>query len=190
MSSLTGILQQVEEGTPGSEDVLLQAVYQQLRRLAAVRMRGEQAAHTLQPTALVHEAWIRVLATRQGGAFRDRRSFFAAFSVTMRRVLIDVSRRRNRERHGSGVRPLSLSEDLSRQFSDNRCTSEILLVHEALERLEAVDSEAAELVNLHYFAGLPLTEAAEVLGLSRASVYRVWQFARVWLKAEIARLSN
>ncbi|MFN9220287.1 MAG: ECF-type sigma factor, partial [Planctomyces sp.] len=190
MSSLTGILQQVEICAPGAEDVLLQAVYQQLRRLAAARMRCESPANTLQPTALVHEAWMRVLATRQGGAFRDRRSFFAAFSVTMRRVLIDVARRRNRECHGGGVRPLSLSDQQTFQVSRNGATSEMLLVHEALERLDAVDSEAAELVSLHYFAGLPLTEVAEVLGISRATSYRVWQFARVWLRAEIERLSN
>ncbi|MFN5432925.1 MAG: sigma-70 family RNA polymerase sigma factor, partial [Planctomyces sp.] len=122
--------------------------------------------------------------------FRDRRSFFAAFSVTMRRVLIDVARRRNRECHGGGVRPLSLSDQQTFQVSRNGATSEMLLVHEALERLDAVDSEAAELVSLHYFAGLPLTEVAEVLGISRATSYRTWQFARVWLRAEIERLSN
>ena len=190
MSSLTNILHQVEVCAPGAEDVLLQEVYQQLRMLAAARMRCESPANTLQPTALVHEAWMRVLATRQGGAFRDRRSFFAAFSVTMRRVLIDVARRRNRECHGGGVRPLSLSDQQTFQVSRNGATSEMLLVHVALERLDAVDSEAAELVSLHYFAGLPLTEVAEVLGISRATSYRVWQFARVWLRAEIERLSN
>ncbi|MFN9041813.1 MAG: ECF-type sigma factor, partial [Planctomyces sp.] len=105
-------------------------------------------------------------------------------------VLIDVARRRNRECHGGGVRPLSLSDQQTFQVSRHGATSEMLLVHEALERLDAVDSEAAELVSLHYFAGLPLTEVAEVLGISRATSYRVWQFARVWLRAEIERLSN
>lgn len=193
MASLTELLHRVESGDSHAEALLLQVAYDELRRLASTRMRGEQAGQTLQPTALVHEAWMRVLATRHGGAFRDRRAFFAAFAGTMRRILIDVARRKAAERHGGGARPQSLTDDPPASASLRAAAppsqvTEVLLVHEALERLEIEEPLAAELVNLHYFTGLSLAEAADVLQMSRATAYRQWNFARKWLKAEVENL--
>ncbi len=194
MASLTELLHKVESGDSAAEEMLLQVAYDELRRIATLRMCGEQAGQTLQPTALVHEAWMRVLATRHGGAFTDRRRFYAAFAGTMRRILIDVARRKAAERHGAGNRPQSLTSDppahaVLRGTAQSNPTTEVLLVHEALERFEIVDPLTAELVNLHYFSGLSLTEAAEMLRIPRATAYRCWQFARSWLKTEIEKLS-
>jgi RNA polymerase sigma factor (TIGR02999 family) len=194
MPALTELLNKVESGDSEAEALLLRLVYDELRRIAAARMQGEQSGQTLQPTALVHEAWMRVLATRHGGAFRDRRAFFAAFTGTMRRVLIDVARRKAAERHGGRINQQSLAFDppesaALRGAALTDRTGEVLLVHSALERLEGRDPVAAELVNLHYFSGLSLPEVAEVLQMSRASVYRCWRFARTWLKAEIAKIA-
>lgn len=193
MPALTVLLHKVESGDSNAEDLLLQVAYDELRRIAAQRMRGEQSGQTLQPTALVHEAWVRVLATRHGGAFRDRRAFFAAFAGTMRRVLIDIARRKAAERHGGGLVRESLTDDppehaALRHATASDPTAEVLLVHEALERFEARDPLAAELVKLHYFSGLSLPEVSELLQMSRASACRCWRFARAWLKLEIERI--
>ncbi len=193
MPALTELLHKVESGDTLAEELLLRLAYDELRRIAALRMRGEPSGQTLQPTALVHEAWIRVVATRHGGAFRDRRAFFAAFAGTMRRVLIDISRRKAAERHGGGIVHQSLSDDppehaALRHNAASDPTAEVLLVHEALERLEARDPLAAELVKLHYFSGLSLAEVSELLQMSRASAFRCWRFARAWLKLEVERI--
>ena len=195
MASLTELLHRVESGDSVAEELLLQVAYDELRRLATMRMHREQPGQTLQPTALVHEAWMRVLSTRQGGAFRDRRAFFAAFAGTMRRILIDVARRKAAERHGGGVRPQSLTADppahaALRGTAKPSPVDEVLLVHEALELLEAEDPLAAELVKLHYFTGLSIEEAGDVLQIPRATAYRLWKCARVWLQAKVRNLSE
>jgi len=184
MTSLTQLLYQVECGDTGSEDLLLDVVYEELRRIAVNRMQGEHPGQTLQPTALVHEAWMRILATRHGGAFRDRRAFYAAFATTMRRILIDVARRQAACCNGGDVCVHPLSGDPPAASGP---VLEVLLVHEALDHLEQVDPLAAELVKLHYFTGLSLPEVAGVLQLSRVKAYRVWGFARAWLKSQIEK---
>ena len=182
MSSLTGILQQVEICAPGAEDVLLQAVYQQLRRLAAARMRCESPANTLQPTALVHEAWIRLGGDGPGRHWDSREHFFAAAAEAMRRILIDRARRRGRIRHGAGLDRVDIEViDLPIAQDGDKC----LRVHEALDRLAVVDRRKAEVVKMRVFVGMEVGEIADVLGLSEKSVQRDWVFAKAWLSREL-----
>lgn len=167
------------DSTPVSPDALLPLVYEQLRQLAAVRMAHERPGHTLNPTALVHEAYVKIVGN---GNFANRAHFFAAAAEAMRRILIDRARARGRQKREGGrsklpadVLDLAASED----------SGQILAVDEAIRRLEAVLPEAARVVRLRFFAGLSVAETAETLGISERSVAREWTYARAWLLREL-----
>ncbi len=180
MNPITLLLQSCQQGDVSAPNQLLTEVYAELRRLAAAKMSRELPGQTLQATALVHEAWLRL-----GDAnFQNRAHFFAAAAEAMRRILIDRARKRKAVRHGSGQVHVELDEELqiaAPALQDD----EILAVHEALDKLAAEDARKAELVKLHYFVGLTFAEAAEVLGISEPTAKRDWAYARAWLHREI-----
>ena len=180
---MTRILEDLRNESPGARDALLRAVYVELKQIAAKRLRGERSDHTLQPTALVHEAYLSLLGER-GGDFRDRSHFFAAAAKVMRQILVDRARSHKALKRGGGRVRVTWKEGAA---ADWRPTSEeIVAVHDALERLEAVDPVRAQVVELRFFAGLTVAEAASVLGLSERSVYAKWEYARTWLFRELA----
>ena len=182
----TRILQRMTNGDPVAADELLPVVYDELRRLAAAKMAREAPGQTLQPTALVHEVWLR-LGGEEQPAWANRAHFFAAAAEGMRRILIDHARRKHALRRGGDVTKISASEtgfDVAASEDD----PDLLLVSEALDRLTTHDARKAELVKLRYFAGLTLEEAAEVLGTSLRTAKRDWAYARAWLFNEVARL--
>lgn len=172
----------VRQDGPREAEDLLPLVYEDLRRLAVAKMAQENAGQTLQPTALVHEAWLRISAENHQWA--NRRQFFAAAAEAMRRILIERARQRQRVRHGGGLHKTTLDElDLAVTTNEDL----LLLVHEALDRLAVEDAVGAELIKLRFFAGLSNVEAAEVLGLSERTAKRTWAYARAWLYEEIRR---
>lgn len=162
-------------------DSLLASVYNELRRLAAYHLKGEQRGHSLQATALVHEAYMR-LAGQNGGEWQNRTQFIAVASEMMRRVLVDHARARLSEKRGSGTPSVSLSEAM--ELTDGRDV-EVLDLDRALGRLAEVDPRKAKLVELRYFGGLTIEEAAEVLGASTATMEREWRFSRAFLRREL-----
>ena len=181
MSDVTCILGRVQQGDPKAAEELLPLVYEELRKLAAHKMANEAAGQTLQPTALVHEAWLRLVGAESQG-WNSRGHFFAAAAEAMRRILIDSVRRRQARRHGGGLQRMDLEAvELAAPQSDER----VLAVHEALNRFEDVDRAAAELVKLRCFVGLSMPEAAEALDLPLRSVERLWAYARAWLRREM-----
>lgn len=186
MSDLTLILRQAESGDAAAAQSILPLVYDELRKLAAAKMAREAAGQTLQPTALVHEAWLRLGGEAQPN-WQNRAHFFAAAAEAMRRILIENARRRHAVRHGGGLEKLSADAtgfDLAAPDADE----ELLFVHEALDAFAAEDPRKAELVKQCYFVGLTLEEAAEVVGLPLRTAERHWAYARGWLAAEIGRL--
>jgi RNA polymerase sigma factor (TIGR02999 family) len=175
------------QDTPESAGELVPLVYEELRRLAAHKLANEQAGQTLQATALVHEAWLR-LAAETKREWKGRTHFFASAAEAMRRILIDNARRKLALRHGGGLQRVN-HEDWTQQISvPNADDEEILRVHEAVDALAAVSPRKAELVKFCYFIGLSLKEAAEVLGISERTAKRDWAYARAWLFREIGRL--
>ena len=178
MSDLTHILDRVQQGDALAAEQLLPLVYDELRRLAAHRMANELPGQTLQPTALVHEAWLRLGGDRQA-AWQSRAHFFGAAAEAMRRILIDRARKRQVRQASGLAAPVELEES---RIEIRVPTAELLAVHEALDGLATVDAAAAELVKLRYFVGLEMTEAAEVLGLSLRATERLWTFSRAWLR--------
>jgi RNA polymerase sigma factor (TIGR02999 family) len=183
MSDVTLLLQKIEQGDPAAADQLLPLVYQELRRLAAAKMSHESAQHTLQPTALVHEAWLR-LGGDQQPAWQNRAHFFGAAAEAMRRILIDRARRRKALRHG-GDQVRASSEELENVADLNRSDDQLLAVHEALDRLATEDPKKAELVKLRYFAGLTLEDAASALQIPLGTAKRWWTYSRAWLYREL-----
>jgi RNA polymerase sigma factor (TIGR02999 family) len=187
-SDVTLVLQRTERGEPGAAEELLRLVYGELRRLAAARMAHERAGHTLQPTALVHEAWLRLGADHQP-AWQNRRHFFGAAAEAMRRIMIDHARRRRAQRHGGGLERVSLDTpgvELASAESDEQ----LLLLDEALEGLAQQEPRKAELLKQWCFVGLTLPEAARVLGISERTASRDLVYARSWLFCEMKRLQN
>lgn len=181
MSDVTRLIQRAQSGDPTAADQLLPLVYQELRNLASSKMAREPAGQTLQPTALVHEAWLRVVGSDKPH-FDGRAHFFAAAAEAMRRILIDNARRKRALRHGGGQDRVNVDQiELAATAKDD----ELLAVHEALEKLTAEDRRMAELVKLKFFVGLTNCEAAEILGVSEPAVERWWAFARAWLYREI-----
>jgi len=181
MSDLTRILTAMEQGHTEASHALLPLVYHELRRMAAGKMADEPAGHTLQPTALVHEAWIS-LVDSQHRSWQNRAHFFGAAAEAMRRILIDRARRKQAERRGAGARHVDLhSLDIAGPTSDDQ----LLAVNEALDRFAAQEPQKAELVKLRYFVGLTIDDAAEVLGISKATAKRWWVYARAWLFEEV-----
>ncbi len=172
---------------PRTPNELLAVVYEELRRLAAAKLAREAKGQTLQATALVHEAWLRLGADTQP-AWANRAHFFAAAAECMRRILIDRARRKRAVRHGGDLVRVNADEtgfDLIATAVDDE---EMLLVNEALDRLAAIDPRKAELVKQKYFIGLSLEEAADLLGISHSTAHRDWAYARSWLFAELKRL--
>jgi RNA polymerase sigma factor (TIGR02999 family) len=183
---VTKILDSIERGNPKAAEELLPLVYDELRRVAANQIAHEPPGQTLQPTALVHEAWLKLAgSTRQG--WQNRRHFFAAAAEAMRRILIDRARSRNRTRRGRGLKRVDLSEvDIAATASDQQ----LLAVDEALGRLAREAPDCARLVQLRYFVGLRIPEAAEVLGISESTAKRHWNYARLWLFRELKRMAE
>jgi len=175
------ILDRVHQGDPTAAEELLPLVYEELRGLAVRRMAREPPGLTLQPTALVHEAWLR-LAGENKEHWLGRAQFFAAAAEAMRRILIERARRRRAAKRGGNAEQLQLEES---RLADPGPTEEMLSVHEALDRLAAEDPQAASLVKLRYFVGLDMAESAEALGLPIRTAERLWTFARAWLRGAI-----
>src|SRR5262245_7243051 len=178
MSDVTRILSAIEQGDPRAAGELLPLVYDELRKLAAARMAAEQPGHTLQPTALVHEAYARLVGQAEDQRWDSHRHFFAAAAEAMRRILIDRARDKHRLKRGGGWRRLRLDR---LDLSVAEPPEDLLALDEALERLAREDPPCAELVKLRFFAGLTLEEAAAALGLARRTADRSWAFARSWL---------
>ena len=179
MSEVTQILAAIQQGDPKAADELLPLVYQELRKLAAQKMARERPGHTLQATALVHEAWLRL----GDGVFANRAQFFGAASEAMRRILIERARRKHREKRGGGAEHVAVAELEIAAPPGNE--EESLAVDEALDRLAAHDARKAEVVKLRYFVGFSFEETAAVLGISVPTAKRDWAYARAWLHQEI-----
>jgi RNA polymerase sigma factor (TIGR02999 family) len=182
MSELTVILRRVQEGEAKAAEELLPLVYQELRGLAARKMANERAGQTLQPTALVHEAWLR-LAGDEGAQFANRAHFFAAAAEAMRRILIERARRRLAAKRGGGAEPLDVDEvEIPSPAADD---DQLLAVNEALEKFAALDPRKAELVKLRYFVGMTFEEAAAALNIAVPTAKQWWAYARAWLTVEL-----
>ena len=181
MSDATVMMAAIDAGDPKAADGLLVLVYDELRRLAASKLAHEAPGQTLQPTALVHEAWLRLVGDRNA-AFKDREHFFRASAEAMRRILIDRARRKHTQRHGGEYQRVDLEGfDLAAPAADHQ----LLAVNEALDELALEHPVQAELVKLRYFAGLTNEEISEVLGISVSTVKNYWTFSRAWLLNEI-----
>ena len=181
MSEVTRILTAIEQGDAKSSEELLPVVYNELRRMAAHKMANEPAGHTLQPTALVHEAWLQ-LVSPTAQSWQNRAHFFGAAAEAMRRLLIARARRKGRQRRGSGAAHLDVDEvEIASPAPDDQ----LLALNDALDRFAALEPQQAELVKLRYFVGMKIPEAAEVLGISEATAKRWWAYARAWLFNEI-----
>ena len=183
MSDVTLILEAVRRGDKHPSEELLPLVYDELRRLAAMRMARESAGHTLQPTALVHEAWVRMVEDGSR-TWENRAHFFGAASEAMRRILIERARRKSRIRHGGGQQRVDIEDmDLAAALPDDK----ILLLDEALERLKAEDPETARVVVIKFFGGLTNEEIVKITGTSDRTVRRQWNYAKTWLFNCISR---
>jgi RNA polymerase sigma factor (TIGR02999 family) len=181
MSDVTRVLAAIDRGDPHAAAELLPLVYDELRKLAAARLAAEPAGQTLQPTALVHEAYLRLVG---GGdrAWDGCGHFFAAAAIAMRRIVVETARRKNRLKHGGGRDRLDVElADLPTRLPPD----DLIALDDALARLEQLDPAKAKLVTLRYFAGLTLEQAAEVLGISRGTAHRHWTFARAWLHRQM-----
>ncbi len=183
---ITVILERIQRGEPKAADELLPLVYDELRRLAAAKMARETLDQTLQPTALVHEVWLRLGGDKQAG-WANRAHFFAAAAESMRRILIDNARRKRAVRHGGDLAKVS-ADATGFDLAGEATGEDIILINEALGAFAAHDPRKAELVKLKYFVGLTLEEAAEVLGTSARTAKRDWAYARAWLFNEVNRL--
>jgi RNA polymerase sigma factor (TIGR02999 family) len=182
MNEVTRILSAVEQGDPQAAAQLLPLVYDELRQLAAQKLAQEKPGQTLQATALVHEAFLRLVDADPARPWNSRAHFFAAAAEAMRRILIDQARRKRRPKHGGGRHRVSLDEALCLgQAPDD----DLLALDEALANLARAEPAKAELVKLHYFAGLSLEEAGRVLGISPRTAKRHWAYARAWLYAAV-----
>lgn len=182
MSDVTRILHAIDQGDPHASEQLLPLVYDELRQLAAHKLSAEKAGQTLQATALVHEAYLRLVDGEHSPRWNGRGHFFAAAANAMQRILVDNARRKQAEKHGGGRRRIDLSE-VERILEAP--PEAVLGLGEALECLKQHDALAGQLVGLLYFTGLSVEQAAEALGMSRATAYRLWTFARAWLACRL-----
>ena len=186
MSEVTQILERAEQGDPKAAEELLPLVYEELRKLAAAKMAHEAPGQTLQATALVHEAWLR-LAGGSERPWNNRGHFFGAAAEAMRRILVERARKKARVRHGGGLEKMDW-EHVTIATED--CDDTVLAIHEALEKLTTESPQKAEIVKLRYFTGLEHQEIAQALGISEPTVRRHWAYARAWLYAELKQKSD
>jgi RNA polymerase sigma factor (TIGR02999 family) len=183
-SDITALLMAWSDGRSEALDALMPKVYADLRRVAAGYMRREAAGHPLQPTALVHEAYVR-LVDQKHVQWRNRAHFFGVAANLMRRILVDHARRRRADKRGGDWERVTLVGDEA--IAESRKEIDVLALHEALERLAAFDPQQARIVELRYFGGLTIDETAEVLGISAATIVREWTIAKAWLRADMSR---
>ncbi|MBS0266970.1 MAG: sigma-70 family RNA polymerase sigma factor [Planctomycetes bacterium] len=184
VEDVTRILNAVQQGDPQAAQELLPLVYNELRRLAARKMTREQAGQTLQPTALVHEAYLRLVGPELQRGWDHRGHFFAAAAEAMRRILIENARRKQSDKRGGGLARVELDDAPAVELVDD---DSLLALDGALEKLDQVDPEAAQLVKLRYFTGMSVEEVAAALGISERTAKRNWAYARAWLKRELER---
>lgn len=184
MSAVTGILQAIERGDPAAAEQLLPLVYGELRKLAAQKMTEEQPGQTLQATALVHEAYLRLVNADDPQLWNSRGHFFAAAAEAMRRILVEKARRRKTLRRGGHMQRIGIDFEVPAEQVRN---DEVLALDAALDRLAQMDATKAELVKLRYFAGMTIPEAAAALNISLTTANRYWAYARVWLHDAIRR---
>ena len=182
MSDVTRILSQIESGDPSAAEQLLPLVYEELRKLAAAKMAQENPGQTLQATALVHEAYLRLVDVEKARHWNSRGHFFGAAAEAMRRILVENARRRKRQKRGGELHRMPLD---AVGWVSHSTPDDLLAVHEALSRLAAEDAATADLVKLRYFADFSIDEAADAIGMSRATAYRNWTYAKAWLRWEL-----
>jgi RNA polymerase sigma factor (TIGR02999 family) len=178
MTEVTRILSAIDQGDPQAARQLLPLVYDELRRLAAQKLAHEKPGQTLQATALVHEAYLRLVASEEARHWNSRGHFFAAAAEAMRRILVENARNKKRLKRGGDQRRIELDDP---RLNYTEPVDELLEVDEALEQLAQEDPQAAQLVKLRYFAGLSIADAAEIVGFSRSTAYEHWAYARAWL---------
>jgi RNA polymerase sigma factor (TIGR02999 family) len=183
MNEVTRILSAIEQGDPQAASQLLPLVYDELRQLASHRLAQQTPGQTLQPTALVHEAYLRLVGDPQGHDWDSRGHFFAAAAEAMRRILVENARRKGRRKRGGGLVRHDLLD--AEQVAEPEVREDLLALDAALTKLASLDPQATQLVQLRYFAGLAIPEAARVLGVSPRTADRLWAFARVWLLREV-----
>jgi RNA polymerase sigma factor (TIGR02999 family) len=184
VSHVTQILNAIDAGDPKAGDQLLPLVYEELRRLAAAKMAHIAPGQTLQPTALVHEAWLRLVGQQQQQVWNNRGHFFASAAEAMRRILVERARRRSAEKHGGGLRRVDLDQvDVAEEANSDL----LIVLDEALTALADRDPTAAQLIKLRFFAGLPNAQAAELLDVPERTAKRAWAYARAWLYQEIKK---
>jgi RNA polymerase sigma factor (TIGR02999 family) len=184
MSNVTRLLSAIDRGDPRAANELLPLVYEELRKLAAARLAAESPGHTLDATALVHEAYLRLVGPADDQHWDNRGHFFAAAAEAMRRILVESARRKRARKHGGGRHRVDLP-DLPAELDD--AGEKLLALDEALARFAAEDPTAARVVELRHFAGLSVEEAGDALGISRATAYRHWTYARAWLRDALSR---
>jgi RNA polymerase sigma factor (TIGR02999 family) len=184
VTEITHILSAIEHGDPHAAEQLLPLVYDELRQLAARKLAQEKPGQTLDATALVHEAYLRLVDVDQAQQWNSRGHFFAAAAEAMRRILVEAARRKGRIRHGGGLRR---ADWLDAEVADSSDDEQVLLLDEALTRLAAARPQAAAVVKLRFFSGLTVEEAAPLLGLSPRTARRLWVFARAWLRRDMER---
>lgn len=182
MTDVTLILNAIEQGDPSAAEQLLPLVYNELRKLAAAKLANEKPGQTLQATALVHEAYLRLVDVEKAQQWDSRGHFFGAAAEAMRRILVDVARRRQSLRRGGGARQEAIE---SVEASTVPPSVELLALDAALHKLKQTDAQKSQLVELRYFGGLTIPEAAQVLGISVTTANRYWAYARAWLHEEI-----
>lgn len=184
MSDVTQILQQIESGDPSAADQLLPLVYEELRKLAKARLASEKPGQTLQATALVHEAYLRLVGdNRDPPEWENRRHFFAAAAESMRRILVENARRKRRLKHGGKFKRLKFNDEPT---SDPDFREDLLALDDALSKLAKTNPQAAELVQLRYFTGMTMKEVSVTLELSERTAARLWTYARAWLLREMS----
>ena len=187
MNDVTQILQQIERGDAGAAEQLLPKVYQELRNLAAAKLKQEKPGQTIQATALVHEAYLRLVDVEQTQRWDSRGHFFAAAAEAMRRILIDRAREKKSQKRGGHFKRQDVADI---EIGGESLSTDILCLNEVLERFEQIDPAKAKLVKLRYFAGLTIPQAAEALQLSTSTADRHWAYARAWLHAELRNVDE